>query len=99
MRLNNQIAVIIISSTVLSVHAMKTYEGVEAQLLTFLTLALKWSWVVKFKTWSLYAWGKNPWHQLNRKLGGAQRQSGHFGEEKLFASARNQTMIPQLSRL
>jgi len=28
------------------------------------------------------SWENKPWYPLSRRLGGAQRQSGYFGEEK-----------------
>jgi hypothetical protein len=30
----------------------------------------------------LYLQGKNPWHTLDRRLGGPQSQSGHSGGEE-----------------
>jgi hypothetical protein len=37
--------------------------------------------VVSFTTRPLYTWGKSPWYQLNRRLGG---QYGQYGDEKIL---------------
>jgi len=51
--------------------------------------------VVSFLFWLLYAWRKRPWYPLERRLGGFQSQSGHGGEKKNIAHARNKIPIIQ----
>jgi hypothetical protein len=48
-------------------------------------------WVVSFTPWPLYHEEKNPWHALDRRLGGPQSRSGRGGEEKFTAPAGNRT--------
>jgi len=47
--------------------------------------------------WLLYCQGKNNQYPLNRKLGGRQSRSGHFGEEKNFLLL--QTFEPRIIQL
>jgi hypothetical protein len=67
------------------IYAMKPYRGVDVWLNSFLTLALDGG-VVNFVPWLLRPQGKRPQSTLNRRLGGLQSWSGHFGEEKNILS-------------
>jgi hypothetical protein len=63
-------------------HAiMASRESRGAAPLIF-NLGIRWRHVVSLTLLLLYSWGKNPQYPLNRKLGGPQTWSGHFGEEK-----------------
>jgi hypothetical protein len=62
---------------------MKAYwvsEGIAPY--TFFDLGASWSWAVSFTTRPPYSEGKSPLYPLDRRLGGAQSQSGRCGEEK-----------------
>jgi hypothetical protein len=41
----------------------------------------------------LYPWRKSPRYPLDRRLGGPQRRSGHYKEEKSLAPVGNQTLL------
>jgi hypothetical protein len=56
---------------------------------TITDLGTRWRWAVNFTFWSLYIRGKSPWYPLYRRMGGYQSGSGHCGEEKILAPARN----------
>jgi hypothetical protein len=60
-------------------HSTKTYAQCMAPVI--LTSAL--GAVCSFMLQPIYPWEQNPRYPLNRKLGGPQRQSGRFGEEKV----------------
>jgi hypothetical protein len=73
---------------------MKTYGGVEV-CSTFLDLSTRWRSVVSFTPRLLYPRRKSPRYPLDTRLGGSQSWSGHCGEEKNLAPARNQTLAIQ----
>ena len=50
---------------------------------TIFNLCTKWRWVANLIHWPLEPLGKSPWYTLNRRLGGCQSLSGHFGRESL----------------
>jgi hypothetical protein len=58
-----------------------------------LDLGTRWRWVVSFMPQPLYPQGKSPWYPLDRRLGGAQGQSGHSSEDK------NSQPLPELNPL
>jgi hypothetical protein len=66
---------------VLKHHAMKTYWGGET-VPRILDLGTRRRQAVSFMSQVYYTQGKSPWYPLDRRLGGAQSQSGHDGEEK-----------------
>jgi hypothetical protein len=64
--------------SIVAVHAIKAYGGVQVYLHPFLTLVQdggEWpsSRLAHFTV------GKEPLYQLKSRLGGPQSQSGHFG--------------------
>jgi hypothetical protein len=63
-------------------HAMKTYWGSAVIAPSILDLGTRWKWVVSFTPLPLYPQGRNPWHPLNRRLGGPRSRSGYGVEEK-----------------
>jgi hypothetical protein len=56
---------------------------------TILDHGTAWQRVVSFMPWLLYLCGKSLWYPSNRRLGGTQSLSEHYGGEKNFATARN----------
>jgi hypothetical protein len=54
------------------VHTMKTYKGCRGT-------ALGREWSTSCPSYH------DPWHPLNRRLGGPQNHSGYSGEEKFLA--------------
>jgi len=63
-------------------HTMKAYAVSGSIAPHILVLGIRWRCLVSFMPWLLYLQGKNPWHPLDRRLGGLQSQFGHGGEEK-----------------
>jgi len=60
---------------------MNAYKESGGTVPLILTLALvRGEWLTSHS--SCFIPGKEPWYPLNRKLGGPQSQSGHFGEDK-----------------
>jgi hypothetical protein len=47
-----------------------------------LKLHTRWRWLVSFRPWPLYLWGKSPWYPLEGWLGGIQSRSGRGGEDR-----------------
>jgi len=68
---------------------MKTYCRSGGIAPCILKLSTRWS--------ELYPWGKSPQYPMDRRLDGPQSWSGHSGEKKFPAPARNQTLESQLS--
>jgi len=65
------------------VHSMNVYRGSRGIAPLILNHDTKWRCVVIFMPQPLcLQGGENSWYLLYRRLGGPQRQSGHFGEKR-----------------
>jgi hypothetical protein len=51
-------------------YAMKTYVGVAVWIHVFLTIDIRWRWMVSVTPWPLWRRGKIQWYPLDRKLDG-----------------------------
>jgi hypothetical protein len=72
---------------------MKMYKGVEVYIHIFLTLALvggEWSPSPRL---GHLPFGKEPHYTLDKRISGAQNQSGWFGEENTLVIAGNETQF------
>jgi len=83
--------------TVVPVHAMNAYGWKRGIAPPILDLGTRWEKLGRFTPCPFYLCRKNPLYPLNRRLGGPQRQSRHFGEMKVFFLS--QDLNPSLSRL
>jgi len=88
-----------IKGSVVPIHTMKIYGGVEVQLYAVLTLALGEGSVVSFTSHSLCCWRKPSHFSLKRWTSVSQSWLGHWRSEKSSVPARNQTLVPQVSSL
>jgi hypothetical protein len=62
---------------------MQAYMGNRGTAPLILNLSTRWSSVVNVTCWLIYPQGKTIRYQLNRRMGGAQNPSGHFGKNLL----------------
>jgi hypothetical protein len=70
---------------------MKVYGRFEVIAPGILNLSIKCIWLVSFSPRPLYPRGNWTRYPLDRRLGGPQSRSGHYGEEKNPYSAGNRT--------
>jgi hypothetical protein len=73
-------------------YALKTYGGVNLQILIFLTSALGYLHAL-----APSLLGKEPLVPIGQEAGWAENQSGQYGEEKNLAPVRTQTPTSQPS--
>ena len=66
-------------------HSVKAVGGgIEVLLHSFSTVALDGCELSASHPTGLTEWGKIPWYPTSMRLGGHRRQSGCFGEEKIY---------------